>query len=50
MEYKILVAPTIFHLSKEVNEHLNLGWECQGGPFDGKNCYFQAIILKLKSL
>lgn len=49
MIYKILVEKDPIDLAREVNAHLDLGWELYGTPFVDAPDVCQAIVYKLKA-
>ncbi len=49
MIYKIIVEKSPRDLAKEVNLHLDLGWELYGTPFVDSPDVCQALVYKLKS-
>jgi hypothetical protein len=50
MEYKVISCLDKYKFEMEVTEHINQGWELQGGVhiiIDGKfNFYYQSVIKK----
>lgn len=47
MRYKVITRSLLKELEKEVEQHLNDGWECQGGIcIDDADLFYQAMIKK----
>ncbi|GEJ45808.1 MULTISPECIES: DUF1737 domain-containing protein [unclassified Chryseobacterium] len=44
MEYKVLNSQFIQVLEEQVNAHLLVGWQLQGGIFANDKSFFQAIF------